>query len=57
MDEYVYTYLCPKAIQKVLREEDTFPPLNMKVRQSIRWGSAACGVHAAVFVLRVSAAW
>jgi hypothetical protein len=32
MDEYVYTYLCPSAIQKVLQDEDSFPPLNRKVR-------------------------
>ena len=45
MDEYVYTYLCPKAIQKILREEDTFPPLNMKVCPRIRCGSGACGLN------------
>jgi hypothetical protein len=32
MDEYVYCYLCPAAIQTVLEDEETFPPLNKKVQ-------------------------
>jgi hypothetical protein len=32
MDEYVYSYLCPTAIQTVLEDEESFPPLNKKVQ-------------------------
>ena len=35
MDEYVYQYLCPSAIQTVLEDEDSFPPLNKKVRTAL----------------------
>ena len=31
MDEYVYQYLCPSAIQTVLEDEESFPPLNKKI--------------------------
>lgn len=31
MDEYVYQYLCPAAIQRVLEDEECFPPLNQKL--------------------------
>jgi hypothetical protein len=31
MDEYVYMYLCPPAIQRVLEDEELFPPLKRQL--------------------------